>query len=71
MCGGVDAENAWVAVGMIVGSGAVHPVVPVQHVSVQPVYRHIDQDQRYRNIPLPGPPTEYEPPAPIIFSTQS
>ena len=30
----VDAENTGVAVGVIIRGGAVHPVVPVQHVSV-------------------------------------
>jgi hypothetical protein len=38
MGGGVDAENARVPVGVVVGRGAVHPVVAVQHVRVQPAH---------------------------------
>ena len=34
--GGVDAKYSRVAVGVVVGRGAVHPVVPVQHVRVKP-----------------------------------
>ena len=35
VAGGVDAEDAGVVVGVVVGGGAVHPVVPVQHPRVQ------------------------------------
>jgi hypothetical protein len=35
---GIDAENARVPVGVDVGRGAVHPVVAVQHVRVQPAH---------------------------------
>ena len=35
--GGVDAKYPGVAVGVVVGRGAVHPVVPVQYVSIQSV----------------------------------
>jgi hypothetical protein len=38
MGGGVNAENARVPVGVVVGRGAVHPVVAVQHVRVQPAH---------------------------------
>ena len=31
----MDAEDAGVVVGVVVGGGAVHPVVPVQHPRVQ------------------------------------
>ena len=32
---GDDAEDAGVVVRVVVGSGAVHPVVPVEHPRVQ------------------------------------
>ena len=36
MARGDDAEDARVVVGVVVGGGAVHPVVLVQHPRVQP-----------------------------------
>ena len=44
---GVNAENARVPVGVVVGRGAVHPVVPIQHMRIQP--DHINAAVNYND----------------------